>query len=275
MQKIKILVASHKPDKVYKDEVYTPIHVGRAISQYKEEMSDMIGDDTGDNISAKNKSYCELTALYWAWKNLKDVEYMGLAHYRRYFETKFTNKIIDSVFMNCDVVLSKPYLLDTLMWNKLSRSLAQEDVVIFFKCLRKLFPEYEQSALKYLFDFNDIAFNMCIMKKDVFNNYCTFLFSILGECEKYMKPLPYTCLSRRLGYISEYLLPIYCLHNNLRIRYENVVSYMGETISNHFDIKMFVKVAIFRILYKAPKSFDELIDHSIEIGLKQDGIIIE
>ena len=58
-QKIKILVASHKPDKVYHDNVYTPIHVGRSISRYKDEMADMIGDNTGDNISEKNPTYCE------------------------------------------------------------------------------------------------------------------------------------------------------------------------------------------------------------------------
>ena len=73
---LKILVASHKPDRVYHDDVYTPIHVGRAISKFKNEMADMIGDDTGDNISSKNGEFCELTAIYWAWKNLKDADYI-------------------------------------------------------------------------------------------------------------------------------------------------------------------------------------------------------
>ena len=95
---LKILVASHKPDRVYHDDVYTPIHVGRAISKFKNEMADMIGDDTGDNISSKNGEFCELTAIYWAWKNLKDADYIGLAHYRRYFETKFTPANIEDVF---------------------------------------------------------------------------------------------------------------------------------------------------------------------------------
>ena len=62
MSRVKILVACHKPDTVYHDEVYTPIHVGRAISRYKDEMSDMIGDDTGVHISEKNPFYSELTA---------------------------------------------------------------------------------------------------------------------------------------------------------------------------------------------------------------------
>lgn len=84
MEKIKILVACHKPGPVYHNDIYTPIHVGKAISRYKDEMADMIGDNTGDNISEKNPYYCELTAQYWAWKNLHDVEYVGFCHYRRF-----------------------------------------------------------------------------------------------------------------------------------------------------------------------------------------------
>ena len=77
---IKILVATHKKYWMPKDDIYFPIHVGR------EGKADLgyIGDNTGDNISAKNANYCELTGLYWAWKNLK-CDYIGLCHYRRYF----------------------------------------------------------------------------------------------------------------------------------------------------------------------------------------------
>ena len=44
----------------------------------------MLHDDEGDNISNKNKTYCELTAQYWAWKNM-EADYYGFFHYRRYF----------------------------------------------------------------------------------------------------------------------------------------------------------------------------------------------
>ena len=80
---IKILVAAHKKYWMPDDDVYLPIHVGR------EGKADIgyLGDNTGDNISAKNANYCELTGLYWAWKNLK-CDYIGLCHYRRYFAGK-------------------------------------------------------------------------------------------------------------------------------------------------------------------------------------------
>ena len=64
---LKVLVVCHKPCNVYKDANYIPIHVGRAKSTFVNEMKGILGDDTGDNISDKNASYCELTALYWAW----------------------------------------------------------------------------------------------------------------------------------------------------------------------------------------------------------------
>ena len=86
MDKIKILVACHKPGEVYQNEVYVPIQAGRALYKGIKELEWMEGDDTGDNISNKNTKYSEMTVQYWAWKNLKDVEYIGFCHYRRYFD---------------------------------------------------------------------------------------------------------------------------------------------------------------------------------------------
>lgn len=99
MDKIKILVAQHKEAKVYANDVYIPIQVGKALSQIDLGIQ---GDNTGDNISDLNPFYCELTAQYWAWKNLSDVEYIGLCHYRRYFHKEFTAFNIDEEMKNYD-----------------------------------------------------------------------------------------------------------------------------------------------------------------------------
>ena len=74
----KILVCSHKEDYVRNDSIYMPIQVGKVNATANLGFQ---GDDSGENISYKNLSYCELTALYWAWKNLKKVDYIGLCHY--------------------------------------------------------------------------------------------------------------------------------------------------------------------------------------------------
>ena len=93
---IALFVAAHKPDFVIHDEVHTPIHVGRVVSKFKAEMAEMLGDNTGENISEKNPSYCEMTAHYWIWKNVKDAEFVGLCHYRRYFGCEITQENISS-----------------------------------------------------------------------------------------------------------------------------------------------------------------------------------
>lgn len=82
--KVKILVAHHKPGLVISNNVYMPIQVGKEKSTYD---LNIIGDNEGDNISLYNPVFCEMTAVYWAWKNLS-ADYIGLCHYRRYFTFK-------------------------------------------------------------------------------------------------------------------------------------------------------------------------------------------
>ena len=78
--KVTVVVATHKPYGMPADPLYLPLHVG---AEGKESIG-FAGDNTGEHISAKNPQFCELTGLYWAWKNL-DADHLGLVHYRRYF----------------------------------------------------------------------------------------------------------------------------------------------------------------------------------------------
>lgn len=87
---IKIFCAYHKDAPIIKNEIIEPIQVGRELSDSV--ISEIIGDNTNDNISYKNNIYCELTATYWAWKN-SQANYIGLAHYRRFFSFEKTSMI--------------------------------------------------------------------------------------------------------------------------------------------------------------------------------------
>ena len=80
MSDIKILVAMHKEASVLKNPLLLPIQVGSALAERR--LPDMLHDDEGIHISGKNKSYCEMTAQYWAWKNLR-ADYYGFFHYHR------------------------------------------------------------------------------------------------------------------------------------------------------------------------------------------------
>ena len=84
MKNIKIIVATHKKYQMPEDQMYFPVQVG---AEGKTKIEEYTKDNTGNNISLKNPYFCELTGLYWAWKNL-EAENIGLVHYRRYFTNK-------------------------------------------------------------------------------------------------------------------------------------------------------------------------------------------
>ena len=85
--RLKILVACHKADHaIRQDDNYMPIQVGKAL--HPELNLGFQCDNTGDNISSMNPYYCELTGMYWMWKNTS-ADIIGLVHYRRYFYDKY------------------------------------------------------------------------------------------------------------------------------------------------------------------------------------------
>lgn len=94
MDDIKILVCYHKQFPVYKNDIYLPIQVGKARNTLNLEIQtdDNLNNDQCDNISSLNHLYCETTAMYWAWKNIRNlypnIKYVGLCHYRRYFSSE-------------------------------------------------------------------------------------------------------------------------------------------------------------------------------------------
>lgn len=110
---IKILVCYHKKDRLFKNDVLVPIHCGRAVAKEKHKdgkisekdynwlINNMIGDDTGDNISHLNREVNETSAIYWAWKNydkLGNPDYIGLCHYRRLFNFSKNQNILFSKY---------------------------------------------------------------------------------------------------------------------------------------------------------------------------------
>jgi len=270
--KVKILVPCHKPCDVYRDDVYTPIHVGRAISQYKSEMSDMIGDDTGDNISEKNGSYSELTAHYWGWKNL-DCEYIGLCHYRRYLAEKINAVNIEQLLAGKDIILRKRSVMGGCLINWLAESTCLEDAYIFYYVLQKKMPNEKQRIEDYFWKTNILyANNMFVCKKDLFDKYAEWQFGILFEAEKYIRPNGYARRNRAIGYMAESLLGLYVLINNLRVRELDVVGMLGDNKPS--ALSSFVESVytlrnrmIFATTFKKPKWIDAAV-----AGLKTDGI---
>lgn len=272
MDKLKILVACHKPGPVRQDDVFMPIHVGRAVSKYQEEMSAMIGDDTGENISEKNPQYCELTAQYWAWKNLKDVEYVGFCHYRRFFDIKTED--IESILQKKDAVVIE-FQLDHPLWREIVQFVTLEDMTIMLMVLKKKYPEYEETILKYLNDCRFYAKNMLICRKDFFDQYAAWLFDVLFECEKYIKPSPYTRGRRALAYMGEFLLTVYLMHHRCSVE---SVSYTDEkgNPKPHCGRRRRIENAIIRYItqHRREDRLEDFYLQEVLTGFVNDGIKI-
>lgn len=198
------------------DSLYLPVFVGKEI--HPDVNKTFQGDNTGDNISVKNPNYNELTALYWGWKNL-EVDGMGLVHYRRYLSLK-GGKSFDNILTMAeskkllskyDVILPKRrnYYIETNKSHYLHVH-EKEPLEVMTKVIKQDYPEYVPAMEKVFNRTWAHMFNMFIMKKEVLNEYCTWLFDILSKVEDQIDIREYTTYEKRVyGFLSELMLDIW------------------------------------------------------------------
>ena len=240
---IKIYVVCHKKSYVPKNPYLYPIQVGTSIAGTR--LPDMLHDDEGNNISEKNKSYCELTAQYWAWKN-DDADYYGFFHYRRYFafdpdlnrddgwgniayerisqdaikEMKLIPSVMKQIITQYDMITVKgrkyPRIveegkpLDVYHEYGIASFQHRKDLDITLGVLREKYPEFIDAAEEYMKSNVAHECNMFIMKKEIFHKYCEWLFDILFETEKRLDMTWYSVEEYRvMGYLAERLCGIY------------------------------------------------------------------
>lgn len=236
--KIKILVATHKPYWMPEDDVYFPIQVGRAIAS---QTLPYTGDDTGEHISEKNKTFCELTAVYWAWKNLKDIDAIGLCHYRRYFGTTrsniFSREDYTHALKENDCILPKKrnYFIET-NYSQYVHAHHEEDLILTKAILAEKYPDYLPAWETVMKSTSGHRFNMFVMKRELFNAYCTWLFDILFELEKRLDISSYSDYDKRVfGFVSERLLDVYLIKEKTAF----VTFPMTNFESQHWPTKIF------------------------------------
>lgn len=223
---IKLLVATHKEYRMPEDSMYFPIHVGKETSALSLPFP---GDNTGEHISGKNSSFCELTALYWAWKNL-DADYIGLAHYRRHFTVRkpgpfcrdkfpfiLTSTEVEPLLQKHSILLPKQrnYFIET-NYSHFVHAHPAESIDTTREILSELFPSYLASFDLVMQRKKAHRFNMLIMKRELLHDYCHWLFSLLFELEHRLDISSYTAYNQRIfGFISERLLDVYLEANKL------------------------------------------------------------
>ncbi len=207
---VKVIVAAHKPCEMPEDALYLPMQAGAALR----EPIGFKGDNSGDTISEKNGSYCELTCLYWGWKNLES-DYIGLAHYRRHFSLKdkkpLTLEQAECLLKDTDILLPKKrkYYIENL-YDHYAHTLEEAPLAEAGRIIAEDYPEYYPEFERLKKRTCAHMFNMMVMRKDIFDSYCEWLFELLSKLEKRVDVADMSTFEARFyGRVSELMLDIW------------------------------------------------------------------
>ena len=232
--RISIYIATQKEHEFPKNSSYKPLFLGKSAIVADQ----WLHDDTGDSISDRNPFYSELTGQYWIWKNDKENDIVGLCHYRRFLWTyknpwwlcrrKFATIAdcerflrIDSVsswLEHHDVILPRPeaFHRESLKEQFVS-GLGAEGYAMMEASVRRVAPAYAQTFADVLDRQWGYFTNLLICRKELFDRYSAWLFSILQDIEDHMDKTDRRNL-RILGHCSERLLNVYVAHHRLRAK---------------------------------------------------------
>lgn len=249
-----VIVVTHKKYDITKKKPYQPIIVGKGDF----EIDNAWRDNTQDNMAEKNPYYCELTALYWFWKNkMLDYKYVGLCHYRRMFsKSMFSNceknllddNTIDEVLSKYDVILPTRFnwrIPVEEMYYVTGQGL-KKDYDLTRKAIEELYPDYLEEFDKVSKEKTASYCNMFVMSAEKSAEYCKWLFDILQYVEDRVDMTGYSDQEKRIyGYLSEILLNVWIYKNNLKIKYYPI-AYME--CSRWSQAKINIKNKILRFL---------------------------
>ncbi|WP_206214689.1 DUF4422 domain-containing protein [Adlercreutzia sp. ZJ242] len=212
MAELRIAVASHKPYWMPPDPAYLPVQVGAAG---RDPIPGFARDDEGDGISEKNSNYCELTALYWAWKNI-DADHLGLVHYRRHFAGSGERGVMTGAEALADlgrapVLLPRErrYYVETIE-SHYGHTFDPAHIDVLRQVLSETSPERLLAFERRMRMTHAHMLNMAVMRADVLGAYCGWLFDVLARAEEMidfegMTPFEARCMGR----LSELLLDVW------------------------------------------------------------------
>ena len=233
MPEIKLFVCCHQAgQQVPAHPLLYPIQVGAALAQ--DHFPGFVHDDTGENISKKNRSYCELTAHYWAWKNVQ-ADYYGFFHYRRYLYLdeharrpyrvagELTEEMLEALGFSklehwlegreCVIPLGEDMHLSVREHYARAPYHHRTDLELVERIVAQRYPDYVPAMEEYLSGTLCYFGNIFVMKKPLFDQYCGWLFSILEEFDQQADTTGYSPQELRVdGYLAERLLGVYVTH---------------------------------------------------------------
>ena len=213
---ILMIVAAHKPYWMPDDPLYTPMQVGAAGKL----SLGWLRDDEGDHISPKNPTFCELTAVYRMAHGM-EADAFGLCHYRRYFARKrtgekkqrlLTRAEAEALLARADIVLPKKrhYWIET-NYSQYAHAHHEEDLILTRQILGEMHGQKALDAWdRVMARRSGHRFNMFLMRKEAFRDYCGWLFPVLEELERRLDISGYSEKDRRVfGYVGERLMDVW------------------------------------------------------------------
>ena len=223
--KLSVYVVTHK--KV--DEVNLP---GYKYIQAGTELNGDIGyqkDNEGDNISFLNKHINECTALYWMWKHDKDSDYIGLNHFRRFFQGEDENTIIreeqiKSILKDHDIIVplcgtSYPGRVIDRLRETVSTEAFEEGYNLVRESILKHRPDYIEAFDQVMSQYWFFHCNMFVTRREIMNSYCQWLFDIIiPVCEKFdvSRYDDYSC--RMIGFFAERMLTVWLMKHPYKVK---------------------------------------------------------
>lgn len=243
MSNIKIFICAHKEVTLPQHPYFLPIQAGAALHDH---INGYQPDDEEDNISTKNPHFCELTCHYWAWKNLKNVDIVGLNHYRRYFDftrkwpqfsadkhfiatddflnQDYTFPDIEELLSKCDIILPVARHWRVSNTQQYGDYHIAKDWEMLRQIIKERHPEYMPAFEKTMDHSNkSVGYNMFITHWKHFNAYSEWLFDILFEVERRVPPIDDPIQSRIYGYMSERLINVFCEFNYFKIKHLPII----------------------------------------------------
>ena len=213
---ISIYTITHVPFTPPEDPVYVPLQVGCAA---KPDYG-YLKDNTGDNISAKNSRYSELTGLYWIWKNHADTDYIGLCHYRRYFLNNAGELMTQADYLELlskyDVIIARPQTGQHSYRTVYKRAHDIHNLEQTGLVLRELYPEYDADFQEIIAGNCCYVGNLFVAPKALFCAYCQWLFTLFQALESRIRTDNLDDYHKRVfGFLSEQLLFVWIRHNHL------------------------------------------------------------
>lgn len=221
MKTVEIYIVSHKIFKWNSKPGYLVLSIG------KNQTFGDVHDNIGLNISGKNANFCELTGLYWIWKN-SNADITGLVHYRRFFTTNIlstspnyflTPKRIISLLNKYDLIATPFYHFKKTILENRKEFCYEKDIICLKEVIKEKTPDYLEAFEKVFNGHRSYLCNMMIAKRNLLENYCDWLFSILFELDKRINTSSYTGnYARVFGYLSEPLLTVFAIKNKLKVK---------------------------------------------------------